>query len=164
MRVPPRDIGPPTPERVARTLESNHHKKVKETQFEGAMDTLAPTAVAKPVLQPTLTQGSSRAPRKGLTIDGEEMRFRDWTGVVLVPVDLTISKLHVLDVDIEHVEAHPLQDGSLRVWARVRNKTRGVIAAELGCYFHTHEHPDGPATRFFPVSIEPNGIEDIFFV
>lgn len=106
------------------------------------------------------------APAKGLTADGTatELKERDWTGVVLVPLDIVSSSAHTVQVLLEHVEAHPLTDGSVRVWLRLRNRLDKPIYTEVGCSFRTHERPDGDTTPFYGLDIAPHGFSDVFFV
>ena len=127
---------------------------------------VAPAPAESSTAQVAPVVPSILAPVKGLTADGtaSELKERDWTGVVLVPLDIVSSSAHTVQVLLEHVEAHPLTDGSVRVWLRLRNRLDKPIYTEVGCSFRTHERPDGDATPFYGLDIAPRGFSDVFFV
>lgn len=126
----------------------------------------AEPAPAAPAPTPVAPAVVFTAPAKGLTADGStaELKERDWTGVVLVPLDIVSSSAYTVQVMLEHVEAHPLTDGSVRVWLRLRNRLDKPIYTEVGCSFRTHERPDGDSTPFYGLDIAPSGFSDVFFI
>jgi hypothetical protein len=61
--------------------------------------------------------------------------FRNWTGAVLVPDLKVVSKAYTDLVTLARVEAHPIDDGRLRVWARVQNLTDVPLLLQQDCTF-----------------------------
>ena len=87
---------------------------------------------------------------------------RDWGGVILVPEGITTSQAHTSNVQLLRIEAHPLNDERLRVWARVKNRSQRPIHAEMGCEFRSRQaEPD--RVSFEAVTISPAGVVDVSF-
>jgi len=172
--------------------EVKPHRVEAETRFPESMASLAEDPLAKPAVAVNATQPPPAAedknaaavaatatvsakevtvapadiPVAGLTADGQstELVMRDWTGIVLVPLEVSSSSAHTIQVLLEHMEAHPLKDGSVRVWLRVRNRLDKPIHTEVGCSFRTHERPNADAAVFYSLDLEPHGFRDVFFL
>ena len=108
----------------------------------------------------------NRPPTKGLTADGvtTDLVMHDWTGIVLVPLDTSISRAHTVLVAIERIEAHPLDNGQVRIWARVRNISDGPLPSEVACSFRTAESPEPERPIFYKLDIPHGDYRDVFFV
>jgi len=61
----------------------------------------------------------------------------DWEGIVLVPDAAKLARAYTSAVALTRVEAHPVDDGRLRVWARIRNRTEAPLPIAIGCEFRT---------------------------
>ena len=108
----------------------------------------------------------NRPPTKGLTADGvtTDLVMHDWTGIVLVPLDTSISMAHTVLVALDRIEAHPLDNGQVRIWARVRNISGGVLPSEVACSFRTAESPEPERPIFYKLDIPRGDYRDVFFV
>lgn len=140
------------------------HEKVDNTGFPAAMATLEPGATAPGVDKPQ--NYANMPPTSGLTADGAsaELVERDWSGVVLVPVIAQVSKAYTSGVRLTAIEAHPLKDGRVRIWTRVRNITGAPIAAEVACTFRMEKSTDMSLPRFYYLQVPAGEIRDVFFV
>lgn len=138
------------------------HTLAGDTGFPEAMVSLRPGAAA-PVVNGAV---DSRVPTRGLTADGSttDLVEKDWTGIVLVPLDKMFSKLHNARIRILSIEAHPLADGRIRVWVRLLNKANEPVPAEVGCNFRLRGAPEPGGARFYPLPLDPGGTRDVFFV
>jgi len=87
----------------------------------------------------------------------------DWSGTVLVPKDLTTALAYTSKVDVQYIEVHPLQNGSVRIWTRLNNRTGHRERIQIGCAFRTNENPDSTSPRFFEIEL-PEDYIDVFFV
>lgn len=147
---------------VAGDSETLPHEVAEATVFSGAMESLHPGAHA-PRVENHDTVG--QPPARGLTADGNSTALieRDWTGLVLVPISKSLSKAHTSDVQLNKVEAHPLTDGRVRIWARVHNTGGSDLPAEIACEFRMKgTHLTSP--YFYPLDVPANGYRDVFFV
>jgi hypothetical protein len=108
----------------------------------------------------------NRPPTKGLTADGvtTDLVMHDWTGVVLVPLDTSISRAHTVRVAIDRIEAHPLDNGQVRIWARIRNVSDSPLPSEVACSFRTAESPEPERPIFYKLDIPHGDYRDVFFV
>jgi hypothetical protein len=109
---------------------------------------------------------SNLPPTRGLTADGVSAGLvdHDWSGVVLVPVIAQVSKAYTAGVRLMAIEAHPLKDGRVRVWTRVRNITAAPIVAEVACTFRMQNSNDVPMPRFYSLPVPAGEFRDVFFV
>ncbi|MGJ8652081.1 MAG: hypothetical protein ACSHX8_02295 [Opitutaceae bacterium] len=88
---------------------------------------------------------------------------RDWGGVVLVPDGVKLSRAHTTGLLISRVEAHPIDDGRLRVWARIENLTGQPLPVETGCEFRFVGRR-AALTKLHPVWIPASGAIDVDYV
>lgn len=88
---------------------------------------------------------------------------RDWGGIILVPDPKKLSRAFTTQVRLARIEAHPLNDGHLRVWVRVLNITDKEISSEIACNFRSLGR-EADSTDFIPVAIPPNAFVDSFFI
>ena len=171
----PAALPPPTPEStIARLTQPKPepailpHKVETKTEFPQAMASLAPDATPPKVEAPPpeTNNDPNRPPTKGLTADGitTDLVMHDWTGVVLVPLDTSISRAHTVLVALDRIEAHPLEDGQVRVWARIRNVTDGSLTTEVACSFRTAESPEPDEPIFYKLGIPRGDYRDVFFL
>lgn len=107
----------------------------------------------------------SGVPTRGLTADGYTIDLveRDWTGVILTPVLAQVAKAYVSGIQLSNVEVHPLSDGRVRVWVRLRNQQGSDVPTEVACTFK-RESAAEPVTMFYKLSIPAKGSRDVFFV
>lgn len=105
-------------------------------------------------------------PPKGLTADGNstELVERDWTGLVLVPVNAALSKAYTTQIRLLKVEAHPLHDGRLRIWARIRNLSDRALPAEIACSFRMRGETSTNSPYFYQLQVPSGDYRDVFFV
>jgi hypothetical protein len=166
--VPPAPVSAEAEAVVERLTEPEagglQHEKAEATGFPQAIASLQPGAAAPGVEQP-INYGS-QPPTRGLTADGAsaELVERDWTGVVLVPVNTEFSKLYTALVKFTSIEAHPLTDGRVRIWTRVRNVTQGPVQVGVACTFLIKERGEPTMARFYSLDIPVGGYRDVFFV
>jgi hypothetical protein len=165
------------------------HKVDPATAFPQALASLSPNGTAPKVLAPSATTPKgdastatspndeqttddykiidpNRPPTKGLTADGvtTDLVMHDWTGIVLVPLDTSISRAHTVLVAIDRIEAHPLDNGQVRIWARIRNISDGPLPSEVACSFRTAESPEPERPIFYKLDIPRGDYRDVFFV
>jgi len=140
------------------------HEKAEATGFPQAMASLQAGAAAPAVDKP-INYGSQPPPR-GLPADGAtaELVERDWTGIVLVPVNTEFSKLYTSLVKFTSIEAHPLTDGRVRIWTRVRNVTQAPVQVGVACTFKMQERAEPTMVRFYSMDIPVGEYRDVFFV
>ena len=167
----PAPAAPVTPEAqavVERLTEPSEgglrHEVAEAPGFPQAMASLAPSAAAPTVDQPINYNG--QPPTRGLTADGlsAELVERDWTGVVLVPVNAQFAKAYTSVVRLTSIEAHPLKDGRVRVWTRVRNVSKVPVQVGVACNFVMQEKGDLASPRFYSLEIPVGDYRDVFFV
>jgi len=102
-------------------------------------------------------------PKSGLTINGGIVEEHDWSGTVLVPKDLTTALAFTSKVQVQYIEVHPLNNGSVRIWSRLINRTGHKEKIQIGCAFRTNENPDSTSPRFYEIDL-PEDYIDVFFV
>ena len=107
----------------------------------------------------------SGIPSRGLTADGSTIDLidRDWTGIILTPVLAQVAKAYVSGVQLSNVEVHPLSDGRVRIWVRLRNQVGTHIPTEVACSFKTSTQGEA-VTTFYRLDIPAKGSRDVFFV
>jgi hypothetical protein len=139
------------------------HEIVDTTGFPAALDSLAPGAQAPK--QEAIYIGI-QPPIKGLTADGNSTALveKDWTGLVLVPLNTSLSKAHTSAVRLMKIEAHPLSDGRVRIWIRVKNIDDKALPTEIACVFRMsgEETPESP--YFYELDVPGQAYRDVFFV
>lgn len=139
------------------------HDLTDTTGFPKAIDSLVVGAAA-----PKIESGSQNflPPAKGLTAEGNafELVERDWTGLVLQPLNAALSKAHTITVRIVRIEAHPLSDGRVRVWLRVKNIGSRELAFGIACAFRMGGSLTEPSPRFYDLTVPSEGLSDVFFV
>jgi hypothetical protein len=139
------------------------HDIVDTTGFPEAIASLAPGAQA-PKVEAVDTRG--QPPARGLTADGDSIGLieRDWTGLVLVPINKSLSKAYTTSVRLLKVEAHPLKDGRIRVWIRMQNIGHKQLPSEIACTFSMKDdtHPMSP--NFYELEVPSREYRDVFFV
>ncbi|PTY03785.1 hypothetical protein DB347_21385 [Opitutaceae bacterium EW11] len=139
------------------------HEMSESTSFPGAMVSLEPGAAAPKIesAEPVTNQ----PPAKGLTADGNTTQLveRDWTGLVLVPISTSLSKAYTSDVRLTKVEAHPLNDGRVRIWTRVHNVGPTPLPAEIACEFRM-KGSQASSPYFYQLDVPGDGYRDVFFV
>jgi hypothetical protein len=140
------------------------HELADTTGFPAAMASLEP-GMAAPKIDATGIDGE-QPPAKGLTGDGTstDLIERDWTGLVLVPINTSLAKAYVSEVRLLKVEAHPLKDGRVRVWTRVRNIGRSTLPAEVACSFRMSSETTPPTPLFYSLQVPAGAYRDVFFV
>ncbi|MEO0794899.1 MAG: hypothetical protein AAFX93_07050 [Verrucomicrobiota bacterium] len=140
------------------------------TEFPAAMDSLQAGAI-KPDLRAIDVPGSNvvrveKAPaiqKSSSTTQETKDIERDWDGTVLVPDGTQMSQAYTDDVKLTRIEAHPLSDGALRVWVRVRNLTDGPLKTRVACNFQSISR-EAMKTSFVPVTIDPQELVDVYFM
>lgn len=139
------------------------HEVADNTGFAAALNTLQPGAKA-PQVEPA--DDGPQPPPRGLTADGNTTSLidKDWTGIVLVPINASFSKAHTSAVRLSKVEAHPLSDGRARVWTRVRNTGNRTLPAEIACTFRTRGSGEPGSARFYEIKVPAGESRDVFFV
>jgi hypothetical protein len=117
---------------------------------------------------PKIESGSQNflPPTKGLTAEGNafELVERDWTGLVLQPLTAALSKAHTIAVRIVRIEAHPLSDGRVRVWLRVRNVGARPLNFGIACAFRMTDGAPVTSPRFYELVVSDQSSRDVFFV
>ncbi|HXA14517.1 MAG TPA: hypothetical protein VNW23_05265 [Opitutaceae bacterium] len=175
VETPPPPLPPPTPASVVARLTQPEtpailpHKIEPQTEFPQSIASLAPAATAPKVDAPPAddkTIDPNRPPTKGLTADGvtTDLVMHDWTGIVLVPLDTSVSRAHTVLVTLDRIEAHPLENGQVRIWARIRNISDGKLSTEVACSFRTAESPEPERPIFYGLDIPHSTYRDVFFV
>lgn len=139
------------------------HQVADTTSFPEAMASLTPGAAAPKFETIDLR---SEAPSKGLTADGNstQLMVRDWTGLVLVPISTSLSTAHTSAVRLLKIEAHPLNDGRVRVWVRVQNIGRRPLSSEVACAFRMRQEGPVSSPYFYELTVPARDYRDVFFV
>jgi len=142
--------------------ETLPHEVTDTTSFPSALKSLEPGAPAPKVER---SPSSYNAPARGLTADGSSTALveRDWTGLVLVPISTSLSKAYTSDVQLIKVEAHPLNDGRVRVWTRVHNVGNSNFPAEIACEFRM-KGTQISSPYFYQFEVPADDYRDVFFV
>lgn len=144
------------------------HTVDSATEFPAALESVA-TGSKKPQLRTTDANNTvvrvekaapTSKPGLGVTPKGLE---RDWDGTVLIPSGTQMSHAHTDNVSFSRIEAHPLTDGSLRVWVRVNNLTDRDLDTRVACNFHSSSSGSGK-TSFVPTIIPANEAIDVYFM
>ena len=139
------------------------HDLVDTTGFPEAIASLAPGATAPKVEK---IDYRSQPPPHGLTAEGDSVALidRDWTGLVLVPINKSLSKAYTSAVKLLKVEAHPLQDGRVRVWIRMQNIGSRELPSEIACAFSMRSDNRPVSPNFYELQVPSREFRDVFFV
>ncbi len=142
-----RNSGPRIPQ-DARILINPDVEEAKEvlphtiddrTYFEESLDYLVEGAPAPKIVQVIQPNRPARKPAPTVVpkdVNNQPYQiFRNWTGDVLVPDLKVVSKAYTDLVTLARVEAHPIDDGRIRVWARVQNLTDEPLLLQQDCTF-----------------------------
>lgn len=152
----------PAPDAAA-MLKAEHNRE-SATQFDRALLFLAPAAPAPMIEQPIATAAATPAlaPTADVTMVPDEAR--KWRGAVLVPKDMLLATAHTSKVRIPRIEAHPLEDGNVRIWARIQNPSSRPIEVGVACSFRFAGQIAGVSRGFLEVIIPPAGYYDADFL
>lgn len=166
--IPPPPLAPEVTALIVHLTETSQtdtlaHDIVDTTGFPEAIASLAPGAIA-PKVEHIDTR--SQPPPRGLTADGDSVNLveRDWTGLVLVPINKSLSKAYTSAVRLLKVEAHPLQDGRIRVWIRLQNIGLKQLPSEIACTFSMRGDVQPMSPNFYELEVPSREFRDVFFV
>jgi hypothetical protein len=160
------------------------HTTEKETVFETSVDYLSPRTMApkivieegigeRTVAPPHLPKKEARRapvvdPATGAIEPVPEPDIPEvvkiWSGVVLGPEVARVSKAYTSAVALSRVEAHPLKNGRLHVWVRMRNKMAYPVEVEKDCRFRAYHERVHNRLGFESVSIPARGYADVMFL
>lgn len=137
----------------------------KRTDTTGFPESLLSLQAGRPKPKYEVPVNYSGVPTRGLTADGYTVDLveRDWTGIILTPVLAQVAKAYVGGVQLSNVEVHPLTDGRVRIWVRVRNQKGERVPAEIACSFKRGPQTE-VSTMFYKLDLPENGSRDVFFV
>lgn len=161
--------GVPAPEQAAPdpvAMLKDEHAVESATQFDRALLFLAPAAPAPMIEQPVATSAATAlipesTPPATATIPGEA---RTWRGAVLVPKNMLLATAHTSKVRIPRIEAHPLDDGNIRIWARIQNPSGEPVAVGIACTFRFAGQSTGVSRGFLEIVLPPAGYYDADFL
>jgi hypothetical protein len=159
--APPEAVAP-APD-AAVTLKAEHERE-SATQFDRALLFLAPAAPAPMIEQPIATAAAAPALAPSTEITNVPEDARRWRGAVLVPKDMLLATAHTSKVRIPRIEAHPLDDGNVRIWARIQNPSSRSIEVGVACTFRFAGQIAGVSRGFLEVIIPPSGYYDADFL
>lgn len=152
-------------ERLTESVDADtlRHELSDTTGFPQAMQSLEHGAHA-PKLQ--AVDMENQPPPAGLTADGTNTRLveRDWTGLVLVPIETSLAKAYTSEVRLLKVEAHPLNDGRVRIWTRIHNIGKRTLPGQIACSFRMKGQPLPTSPYFYQLDVPPHSHRDVFFV
>ena len=89
--------------------------------------------------------------------------FRNWSGAVLVPDRKIVSKAYTDFVSLARVEAHPIDDGRIRVWARVQNLTDEPLLLQQDCTFRVVDSTGMEKAYFESLDLPAADFRDVMF-
>ena len=166
--LPPPPLTPEVAELVVHLTDTDEtdilaHNLVDTTGFPEALASLAPNARAPKVEE---IDTRLQPPPRGLTADGNSIGLieRDWTGLVLVPINKSLSKAYTSAVRLLKVEAHPLNDGRIRVWIRMQNIGSRQLPSEIACAFSMRDDMQPVSANFYELEVPSREYRDVFFV
>ena len=139
------------------------HRLSDTTSFPDALPSLSAGAHAPKI---DYVDDGKNPPPRGLTAEGNSTALveRDWSGLVLVPIDTSLSKAHTVAVRLAKVEAHPLRDGRIRVWIRLQNIGRGALNPDIACAFRMQSDTTPVSPYFYELDVPVRGYRDVFFI
>lgn len=108
----------------------------------------------------------NQPPPSGLTADGTTTNLveRDWTGLVLIPIETSLAKAYTSEVRLLKVEAHPLNDGRVRIWARIHNIGNRTLPGQVACSFRMKGMSIPTSPYFYQLEVPPHSHRDVFFI
>jgi hypothetical protein len=142
-----RNSGPRIPQEARILINPNVEEAKKvlphtiddRTFFEESLDYLVEGAPSPKIVQMVQAGRPARKPVPAVVpkdVNNQPYQiFRNWTGAVLVPDLKVVSKAYTDLVTLARVEAHPIDDGRIRVWARVQNLTDEPLLLQQDCTF-----------------------------
>lgn len=145
------------------------HKEDTATEFLGALesfsgrgspdyrDTGNGVSIVRVEQAPVITK-----PGQPLTASNKPIE-KDWDGTILIPDGTQMSHAHTTDVAFRRIEAHPLKDGSLRVWVRIENLTNHDLNTRVACNFKSASN-EALKTAFIPTVIPAHEAIDAYFM
>lgn len=152
-------------ERLTQAVSSDTlpHELTEFTGFPQALKSLEAGAHA-PKLE--AVDMANQPPPTGLTADGTNTQLieRDWTGLVLVPISTSLAKAYTSEVRLLKVEAHPLNDGRVRIWTRIHNVGNRTLPGQVACQFRMRNMPAPTSPYFYQLEVPPHGHRDVFFI
>lgn len=148
---------------AALTLTGEHDRQ-SVTHFDRALLFLAPAAPSPMIEQPIATAAARPVvlPLVGPTSVPDNAR--SWRGVVLVPKNMLLATAHTSKVRIPRIEAHPLEDGNVRIWARIQNPSKHPVEIGIACTFRLAGQKAGFSRGFLEIEIPPGGYYDADFL
>jgi hypothetical protein len=81
-----------------------------------------------------------------------------------VPLNTSLSKAHTSAVRLIKVEAHPLSDGRVRIWIRVKNIGDKSLPTEMACLFRMQGEKSSDSPYFYQLDVPEQAFRDVFFV
>jgi hypothetical protein len=93
-----------------------------------------PSSLSTPGSTQDVQSEASQADLEDLTFQVPDTT-RDWGGLILVPDSVQLSRAFSTTVSLARIEAHPLEDGRLRVWTRIVNETDESLRVRVSCSF-----------------------------
>ena len=150
-------------ERLTQSADTQRHELIDTTGFPEALRSLE-TGARAPKVESVDT--GNQPPPEGLTADGSSTQLvvRDWTGLVLVPIATSLSKAYTSEVRLLKIEAHPLNDGRVRVWTRIHNIGDRTMPGQVACRFSMRNQPTATSPYFYELQLPPHGFRDVFFI
>lgn len=165
---PPAKLSPEAAALVERltqnvTGDTLPHELAGATGFPQALKSLEVGALA-PKLE--AVDMANQPPATGLTADGTNTQLieRDWTGLVLVPISTSLAKAYTSEVRLLKVEAHPLNDGRVRIWTRIHNIGNRTLPGQVACQFRMKGMPTPTSPYFYQLDVPPKSHRDVFFI
>jgi hypothetical protein len=140
------------------------HAVESATQFDRALLFLAPAAPAPMIEQPVATAAATAVIPESAALTTVPDEARTWRGAVLVPKNMLLATAHTTLVRIPRIEAHPLADGNVRIWARIQNPAGNSIKVGTACTFRYAGQIAGVSRGFLDVEIPPGGYYDADFL
>ncbi len=144
------------------------HVVVTNTYFEESMDYLVEDADPPLILSDESVGASSPMPvikPKNASESDLEIALpeNDWDGLVLVPDMKLMSKAYSSSVSLPRVEAHPLQNGHIRVWARIQNETQEPLRLQVSCSFRIEGSLDQQQSGSQFLTLAKGTYQDVMF-
>lgn len=142
----------------------DEHAVESATQFDRALLFLAPAAPAPMIEQPVATAAATAVIPESTAPTTVPEEARTWRGAVLVPKNMLLATAHTTLVRIPRIEAHPLADGNVRIWARILNPSSDPLAVGVACTFRFAGQTAGVSRGFLEIVIPPGGYYDADFL
>ncbi|MBK9989419.1 MAG: hypothetical protein IPP19_01470 [Verrucomicrobia bacterium] len=148
------------------TVQANDSQRHELTEITGFPEALRSLEVGARAPRMESVDLANQPPPEGLTADGSSTQLivRDWTGLVLVPISTSLSKAYTSEVRLLKIEAHPLNDGRVRVWTRIHNIGNRTLPGQIACRFNMRNQPTATSPYFYKLQVPPHGFRDVFFI